>query len=88
VLPIGGLREKILGAKRAGIKHVIFPAKNAADMKDIAAPMKKSLSLHEVDDLDQVLDIALVGGLAALERPPGASARRAAASRRPAAAQA
>jgi len=71
VLPIGGLREKILGAKRAGIKHVIFPAKNAADMKDIAAPMKKSLSLHEVDDLDQVLDIALVGGLAALERPPG-----------------
>jgi hypothetical protein len=38
-------------------------------MKDIAAPMKKSLSLHEVADLDQVLDIALVGGLAALERP-------------------
>ncbi len=68
VLPIGGLREKILGAKRAGIKHVIYPAKNTADMKDIAAPMKKSLSLHEVDDLDQVLDQALVGGLAALER--------------------
>jgi ATP-dependent Lon protease len=41
-------------------------------MKDIAAPMKKSLSLHEVEDLDQVLEIALVGGLAALERkaPP------------------
>jgi ATP-dependent Lon protease len=73
VLPIGGLREKILGAKRAGIRHVIYPAKNQADMKDIAAPMKKSLSLHDVEDLDQVLEIALVGGLAALERkpPPG-----------------
>ncbi len=68
VLPIGGLREKILGAKRAGIRHVIYPSKNQADMKDIAAPMKKSLSLHDVADLDEVLDIALVGGLAALER--------------------
>jgi ATP-dependent Lon protease len=67
VLPIGGLREKILGAKRAGIRHVIYPAKNVADMKDIAAPLKKSLTFHEVDDLDQVLDIALVGGLKALE---------------------
>jgi ATP-dependent Lon protease len=68
VLPIGGLREKILGAKRAGIRHVVYPAKNQADMKDIAAPMKKSLALHEVSDLDEVLDIALVGGLAALEK--------------------
>jgi ATP-dependent Lon protease len=74
VLPIGGLREKILGAKRAGIRHVIYPAKNHADMKDIAAPMKKSLSLHEVADLDQVLDLALVGGMAALERLGGGGA--------------
>ncbi|MEJ2667094.1 MAG: endopeptidase La [Deinococcales bacterium] len=68
VLPIGGLKEKILGAKRAGIKHIIFPAKNGADMKDIAAHLTKSLSLHEVDDLDGVLELALVGGLEALER--------------------
>lgn len=87
VLPIGGLREKILGAKRAGIRHVIYPAKNQADMKDIAAPMKKSLALHEVDDLDQVLDLALVGGLGALERkaePPKRSGRRAKAAAAPA----
>jgi ATP-dependent Lon protease len=69
VLPIGGLKEKILGAKRAGITHIIYPAKNAADMKDIASHLKKSLEMHEVLDLDEVLDIALVGGLAALERP-------------------
>src|SRR5690606_1649342 len=67
VLPIGGLKEKILGAKRAGIKHIIFPDKNEADMKDIASHLTKSLFLHPVEDLDDVLDITLVGGLAALE---------------------
>jgi ATP-dependent Lon protease len=67
VLPIGGLREKILGAKRAGIRHVVYPTKNVADLKDIAAPLKKALTFHEVEDLDEVLDIALVGGLKALE---------------------
>ena len=68
VLAIGGLREKILGAKRAGITHIVYPGKNAADMKDIAAHLKRSLHMHEADDLDQVLDVALVGGLAALEQ--------------------
>jgi len=68
VLAIGGLREKILGAKRAGITHIVYPAKNAADMKDIAAHLKRSLHMHEAEELDQVLDVALVGGLAALEQ--------------------
>jgi ATP-dependent Lon protease len=68
VLPIGGLKEKILGAKRAGIKHILFPEKNSADMKDIATHLTKSLQLHEVGDLDDVLDLALVGGVEALEK--------------------
>lgn len=67
VLSIGGLKEKILGAKRAGISHIIFPEKNTPDMKDIANHLTKSLHLHSVDSLDKVLDHALVGGLAALE---------------------
>lgn len=67
VLPIGGLKEKILGAKRAGIKHIIFPEKNTADMNDIAVHLRKSLSFHAADDLDKVLDNALVGGMKALE---------------------
>jgi len=67
VLPIGGLKEKILGAKRAGIKHILFPEKNSADMKDIATHLTKSLQLHEVSDLDGVLELALVGGVEALE---------------------
>ncbi len=67
VLPIGGLKEKILGAKRAGIKHILYPKKNTADVKDIDVHLKKSLELHAVDHLDEVIDLALVGGLKALE---------------------
>src|SRR5690554_5581051 len=67
VLPIGGLKEKILGAKRAGIRHIIYPERNNADMKEIAPHLRKSLDMHPVSNLDQVLDIALVGGVAALE---------------------
>ena len=67
VLPIGGLKEKILGAKRAGIKHIVYPAKNFPDMKDIPGHLKKSLELHDAESLDEVLEVAMVGGLDALE---------------------
>ncbi|MFA5550184.1 MAG: endopeptidase La [Trueperaceae bacterium] len=86
VLPIGGLKEKILGAKRAGIKHIVYPTKNEADMKDIAAHLTKGLQTHAVEDLDQVLDVALVGGMAALEaagsKGPSGSGEKKAPSRR------
>jgi ATP-dependent Lon protease len=67
VLPIGGLKEKMLGAKRAGIKHIIFPEKNNPDMNEIPAHLRKSLHFHPSEELDQVLDVALVGGMKALE---------------------
>ena len=67
VLPIGGLKEKILGAKRAGIKHIVFPEKNTSDMNDIPSHLKKSLYMHPVADLDAALNQTLVGGLKALE---------------------
>src|SRR5690625_4584951 len=70
-LTIGGLKEKILGARRAGIKHIVFPVGNTADMKEIAPHLRKGLELHAVSDLDEVLDLALVGGLAALEAGGG-----------------
>jgi ATP-dependent Lon protease len=76
VLPIGGLKEKILGAKRAGVRNIVFPKKNSADMKDIAPHLKKSLSMHPVESLDEVLEHALVGGLEALERRGGKGQRR------------
>lgn len=71
VLPIGGLKEKVLGAKRAGIKHIVFPDKNGSDLNDIPTHLRKSLVYHAVKHLDEVLDVALVGGLKALEGSSG-----------------
>ena len=61
VLPIGGLKEKVLGALRAGIKEIIVPAENAADLDDIPSEVIGELNFHLVHDLDEVMDIALLG---------------------------
>ena len=58
VLPIGGLKEKILGAIRAGIDEIILPLDNEADLDDLQEEVKKSLTIHLVEDLDQVIKIA------------------------------
>ncbi len=68
VLPIGGLKEKVLGARRAGIKHIIMPKANTADLDDIPTHLRRSMTFHPCENLDQVLEVALEGGLAALER--------------------
>jgi len=68
VLPIGGLKEKVLGARRAGIKHIVMPKANEGDLRDIPAHLRTSMTFHPCETLDQVLDVALVGGLRALER--------------------
>ncbi len=73
-LPIGGLKEKVLGARRAGIKHIIMPKANEADLRDIPAHLRASMSFHPCETVDQVLDVALVGGLKALETPRDGSA--------------
>jgi ATP-dependent Lon protease len=60
VLPIGGVKEKVLGAKRAGIKEVILPEDNEPNVKqDLLPHMLEGLQIHYVSRLDQVLDIAL-----------------------------
>jgi ATP-dependent Lon protease len=68
VLPIGGLKEKVLGARRAGIKHIIMPKANTADLDDIPTHLRRSMTFHPCENLDQVLEVALEGGLAALEQ--------------------
>ena len=60
VLPIGGLKEKVLGAHRAGIKVVILPKENEADVEDIPEEVRGQLSFHPVETLEEVLKIALV----------------------------
>jgi ATP-dependent Lon protease len=60
VLPIGGVKEKVLGAHRAGIKDVIIPKANEADLEDIPDEVREQLTFHPVETLRDVLRIALV----------------------------
>jgi ATP-dependent Lon protease len=60
VLPIGGLKEKVLGAHRAGITHVILPKDNEGDMEDIPEDVREGMMFHPVATLDDVFAIALL----------------------------
>ncbi|HEY4307273.1 MAG TPA: endopeptidase La [Gemmatimonadaceae bacterium] len=60
VLPIGGVKEKVLGAHRAGITTIILPKDNEADMEDIPEDVRKQLTFHCVSTLDEVFSIALM----------------------------
>jgi ATP-dependent Lon protease len=62
VLPIGGLKEKTLAAKRAGIKQVIIPKRNEKDMPDIPDEVRNTLKFHFVSTVDEVLEISLGEG--------------------------
>lgn len=59
VLPIGGLKEKILAAHRAGIHTVIIPSENAKDLEEIPANIREALNIVKVDHMDEVLAVAL-----------------------------
>ncbi len=59
VLPIGGLKEKLLAAHRGGVKAVIIPEKNVKDLADIPSNVKSQLTIYPVKWIDQVLDLAL-----------------------------
>lgn len=60
VLPIGGLKEKLLAAKNAGIRLVLVPEKNRPDVAEISAEIKRGLEIRFVSQMDQVLKAALV----------------------------
>jgi ATP-dependent Lon protease len=59
VLPIGGLKEKLLAALRAGIKTVILPKENEKDLQEVPENIRTEMTLHFVDEMDQVLRLAL-----------------------------
>jgi ATP-dependent Lon protease len=59
VLPVGGIREKVLAAHRAGLKTFILPRQNAKDLLDVPSDVKRELRFVEVDRMDEVLPIAL-----------------------------
>ena len=59
VLPIGGLKEKLLAAHRAGILEAILPAENEKDVAEVPENLRQEMKLHFVDSMDEVLQIAL-----------------------------
>ncbi|MEM8636133.1 MAG: S16 family serine protease, partial [Pseudomonadota bacterium] len=67
VLPIGGLKEKLLAALRGGIKKVLIPEENAKDLADIPDNVKNALEIVPVSRMDEVLDHALCEKLEAIE---------------------
>jgi ATP-dependent Lon protease len=59
VLPIGGVKQKLLAAHRAGLTEVIIPARNGPDLDDLPAEVRDKLVIHQVSDVADVIEIAL-----------------------------
>jgi ATP-dependent Lon protease len=59
ILPVGGVKEKVLAAHRAGVKSVVFPARNDSDLKDITEDIKKDIKIIEIDELEEITDLVL-----------------------------
>ncbi len=59
VLPIGGVKQKVLAAHRAGLTEVILPARNGPDLDDLPDEIRAAMTIHLVDDVAEVLELAL-----------------------------
>jgi ATP-dependent Lon protease len=81
VLPIGGVREKVLAAQRAGLRRVILPRENEPDLVELPPETRDALTFVLVDSIEEVLDAAFDGPAASRRRPRAAPVRQAASSR-------
>lgn len=70
VLPVGGIREKVLAAHRAGLKTVILPARNQKDLIDVPKRVRSELKIVPVEHMDQVLEVALSPVVVKKAKPP------------------
>ena len=75
VLPVGGIRDKVLAAQRAGIRRVILPARNANDLEEIPPPIRAQMRFELVERFDEVLDLALLGRPRRVPLPAKAASR-------------
>ncbi len=73
VLPVGGIKEKVLAARRAGIRTIILPAENEKDLHDVPEDSRRDLTFRFVDSVDEALDLALLPRDA---EPAGRAAKR------------
>ena len=62
VLPVGGIKEKILAAKRANIKNIILSSENRKDIEEIKASYLEGLTFHYIKEMIEVSDLALIKG--------------------------
>jgi ATP-dependent Lon protease len=60
VLPVGGIKTKILAAKRAGINKIVLPKENEESMSEIQNYLKKDLEINYVEHMDEVIDLLLM----------------------------
>jgi ATP-dependent Lon protease len=61
VLPVGGIKEKVLAAKRMGVREIILPRQNEKNIvEDLTPAQRRDLTVHYVDEMDQVLQLGLV----------------------------
>jgi ATP-dependent Lon protease len=72
VLPIGGVKQKVLAAHRSGLKEVVLPGRNEGDMDDVPEQVREELAIHLADDVSDVLSIALEPTEVSGERPTAA----------------
>ncbi len=81
VLPVGGVREKILAAQRAGLKRVILPSENEVDLDDLPPETRRDLEFTLVDSIEQVFEVAFGGAVASVVKRPRRVERQAARGR-------
>jgi ATP-dependent Lon protease len=74
VLPVGGIKEKLLAAHRAGIREVLVPARNAPDLEDVPSDVRAELKIHLIKRVDEVLPLVLEPASSAPAAPPTPSA--------------
>jgi len=71
VLPVGGIKEKVLAAHRTGIRSVILPSRNERDLEEVPEELRRQLTFLFVDDAEEVLRYALTPSPADVRRPAG-----------------
>ncbi|MGA3145997.1 MAG: endopeptidase La [Acidimicrobiales bacterium] len=73
VLPIGGVRQKVLAAHRAGLTHVVLPVRNGPDLEDVPEAVREEMTFQLASDISEVLDAALSDGCGGAEATPDAT---------------